>query len=128
MRNVRQRWDRPFGGAQLLLIGDLYQLPPVVKDDEMRVLRKWYRSAHFFESIALQESGYAHIELDKIFRQRDEKFIHILNNLRDDRVTSEDVAELNKRFRPVIDDRDHEGVITLTTHNHMADRINQEAL
>src|SRR5690606_18977871 len=62
------------------------------------------------------------------FRQRDEKFIHILNNLRDDRVTVEDVAELNKHFRPVIDDRDHEGVITLTTHNHMADRINQEAL
>ena len=103
MRSVRQRWGQPFGGAQVLMIGDLFQLPPVVKDDEWNVLRRWYGSMHFFEARVLKESGYAHIELDKIFRQQDDHFIRILNNLRDDRVTAEDVAALNVHYRPQID-------------------------
>ena len=128
MRSVRQRWGQPFGGAQVLMIGDLFQLPPVVKDDEWNVLRRWYGSMHFFEARVLRESGYAHIELDKIFRQQDDRFIRILNNLRDDRVTAEDVAALNAHFRPQIDPKDTEGVITLTTHNRSADELNQRAL
>ncbi len=128
MRTVRQRWDRPFGGVQVLFIGDLYQLPPIVKDAEWNVLRRWYNSMHFFESRALKESGYAHIELDRIFRQQDEHFIAILNNFRENTVTKEDVATLDKYYRPGLMQEDHEGVITLATHNRTADDINQRAL
>jgi len=128
MRSVRQRWGQPFGGAQVLMIGDLFQLPPVVKDDEWNVLRRWYGSMHFFEARALKESGYAHIELDKIFRQQDDRFIRILNNLRDNKVTAADVEELNTHYRPQLANEDTEGIITLTTHNRTADDLNQRAL
>jgi len=127
MRSVRQRHE-PFGGAQVLFIGDLYQLPPVVKDDELRVMRRWYDSMHFFEARALKESGYAHIELDRIFRQQDGKFIGILNNFRENTVTRADVEELNTHYRATITERESEGVVTLTTHNRTADDINQRAL
>lgn len=128
LRAVRQRWDLPFGGVQLLFIGDLYQLPPIVKDEEWNVLRRYYDSMHFFESRALKESGYAHIELDKIFRQQDERFIAILNNFRENTVTQADVDALNTYFRPQLTDADTDGVITLTTHNRTADEINQREL
>lgn len=128
LRSARGVYDRSFGGVQLLLIGDLFQLPPVVKDDEMRVLSQWYASPHFFEAKAIREAGYAHIELDKIFRQQDGNFIAILNNLRNNTVTAADVTELNKHFRAYIPPADQEGVITLTTHNRSADEINQRTL
>ncbi len=128
MRTVRSAPGRSFGGVQLLLIGDLFQLPPVVKDEEWRVLQRWYASMHFFESRALKESGYAHIELDKIFRQQDAGFIGLLNNLRNNTVTPHDVEVLNAHYRANIPERDSEGVITLTTHNRTADEINERAL
>ncbi|MBL0126858.1 MAG: helix-turn-helix domain-containing protein [Flavobacteriales bacterium] len=128
MRAVRQNRYQSFGGAQVLLIGDLYQLPPVVKDDEWRVMQRYYASMHFFESQVIKEHGYAHIELDKIFRQQDGNFIHILNNLRNNTVTQEDVTELNKHYKPEITAADSDGVITLTTHNYKADDLNQRAL
>ncbi len=128
LRSVRGVYDRSFGGVQLLLIGDLFQLPPVVKDDEWRVLRKWYDSMHFFESRAIKDAGYAHIELDKIFRQQDDDFIDILNNLRNNTVTKQDVETLNAHYRAIIPPSVAEGVITLTTHNRSADELNQQAL
>jgi len=128
MRAVRQNRYQSFGGAQVLLIGDLYQLPPVVKDDEWRVMQRYYASMHFFESRVIKEHGYAHIELDKIFRQQDGRFIHILNNLRNNTVAPEDVVELNKYYKPEITKEDSDGVITLTTHNYKADELNQRAL
>lgn len=128
MRAVRQNRNQSFGGAQVLLIGDLYQLPPVVKDDEWRVLQRWYRSPHFFESRVMREHGYAHIELDRIFRQQDGDFIHILNNLRNNTITASDVAALNRHYKEVIPPAEKEGTITLTTHNRTADTINQQAL
>ncbi|HMZ49420.1 MAG TPA: AAA family ATPase, partial [Flavobacteriales bacterium] len=128
MRAVRQNRYQSFGGAQVLLIGDLYQLPPVVKDDEWRVMRRYYTSMHFFESRVIKEYGYAHIELDRIFRQQDGDFINILNNLRNNTVTATDVATLNKYYRSDIDAPDSDGVITLTTHNYKADELNQHAL
>ncbi len=128
MRAVRQNRRESFGGAQVLLIGDLYQLPPVVKDDEWRVMQRYYGSMHFFESQVLKQHGYAHIELDRIFRQQDERFISILNNLRDNKVTTSDVAELNTHYRERIGSEESDGVITLTTHNYKADEINQQAL
>lgn len=128
MRSVRGVYDRSFGGVQVLMIGDLFQLPPVVKDDEWQVLRRYYSSAHFFSSRVIQEAGYAHIELDRIFRQQDEAFIRILNNLRNNTVTGEDVAVLNTHYKANIPKNERDGVITLTTHNRTADALNQEAL
>ncbi|MBL7958589.1 MAG: AAA family ATPase [Flavobacteriales bacterium] len=128
MRAVRQNRYQSFGGAQVLLIGDLYQLPPVVKDDEWRVMQRYYASMHFFESRVIKEHGYAHIELDKIFRQQEDAFIRILNNLRNNTVTQKDVDELNRRYKPGISKEESDGVITLTTHNYKADEINQQAL
>jgi len=128
MRVVRGRAGVPFGGVQLLLIGDLFQLPPVVKDEELQVLQRWYRSLHFFESLGLREAGYAHIELDRIFRQRDEVFVRVLNNLREDRVTADDIAVLNTRHRTQLSEEEREGLITLTTHNRTADELNSAAM
>lgn len=128
MRAVRQNRYQSFGGAQVLLIGDLYQLPPVVKDDEWRVMQRYYGSMHFFESHVLKQHGYAHIELDRIFRQQDEGFIHLLNNLRNNTVTAADIAELNKYHGVEISAEGTGGVITLTTHNHKADELNRVAL
>ena len=128
MRSVRQNRYQSFGGAQVLLIGDLFQLPPVVKDDEWRVMQRYYASMHFFESHVMRQHGYAHIELDKIFRQQDDGFIRILNNLRNNTVTAADVDALNAHYRPSISPQESEGVITLTTHNYKADELNQRAL
>ncbi len=128
MRAVRQNRYQSFGGAQVLLIGDLFQLPPVVKDDEWRVMQRYYASMHFFESHVMKQHGYAHIELDRIFRQQDGDFIHILNNLRNNSVTAQDVDTLNRHYRAEITPQESEGVITLTTHNYKADELNQRAL
>lgn len=128
MRSVRGMYGRSFGGAQVLFIGDLFQLPPVVKEQEWRVLQRWYASPHFFAAKAIQEAGYAHIELDKIFRQQDGGFIAILNNLRNNTVGPDDVATLNAHYRANIAKEHPEGVITLTTHNRTADELNLQAL
>jgi hypothetical protein len=128
LRAVRQNRNQSFGGVQVLLIGDLFQLPPVVKDDEWRVLQRYYGSMHFFEAQVLKQHGYAHIELDRIFRQQDDRFIGILNNLRNNRVTTADVEALNAHYRANIPASESAGVITLTTHNYKADEINQQAL
>ncbi|HMN05791.1 MAG TPA: helix-turn-helix domain-containing protein [Flavobacteriales bacterium] len=128
LRSVRGMHHLSFGGVQLLLIGDLFQLPPVVKEDEWSVLRNWYASPHFFEARAIKEAGYAHIELDKIFRQQDGEFIDILNNLRNNTVRPQDVETLNAHYKPELSRAESEGVITLTTHNRTADELNQQAL
>ncbi len=125
MRAVKGDYKRPFGGVQLLMIGDLYQLPPIVKDHEWQYMKQFYRSPHFFEALALKE-GFTYIELDKIFRQSDDTFINVLNNLRNDVCTPADLELLNSHFRE--GDIEEEGVITLTTHNNRADKMNREAL
>lgn len=128
LRSVRQRYDQPFGGVQVLFIGDLYQLPPIVKDEEWNVMRRYYDSIHFFEARVLKESGYAHIELDKIFRQQDQRFIDLLNHLRENTATQQDIDTLNSFHKPQITAADSAGVITLSTHNRTADDINQREL
>jgi hypothetical protein len=128
MRSVKRNYKVPFGGVQVLLIGDLYQLPPVVKDKEWSVLSRFYNSIHFFEAKALQNSGMVYLELDKIFRQQDDVFIRILNNLRDNRATAEDVRVLNQHYRSLDQIRDLPSAITLTTHNYKADELNLREL
>lgn len=128
MRSVKGNYQVPFGGVQVLLIGDLYQLPPIVKDDEWTVLSQFYNSIHFFEAKALQQSGMVYLELDKIFRQQDDTFIRILNNLRDNKSTSEDVRRLNQQFKTLDEIQEMMPCITLTTHNYKADELNLREL
>ena len=128
LRAARNNFGQRFGGVQLLLIGDLYQLPPVVKREEEQKLKTYYRTNWFFESKALQQDGFTYIELDKIFRQRDRVFIDLLNNLRHNKPTSEDIQVLNQYYRAPDEILRMREVITLTTHNYKADDMNRRAL
>lgn len=128
LRSARRNFRQAFGGVQVIMIGDLYQLPPIVKDGEWKFLRRYYNSAHFFEAKALQSEGYTFIELDKIFRQQDDQFIRILNNLRNNCPTAEDITVLNSRLRTEQEIRAMDDAVTLTTHNYKADEMNQLAL
>ena len=118
----------PFGGVQLLLIGDLRQLAPVVKDSEWEILRDYYASPYFFESQALRKAGYLAIELQTVYRQNDPEFIEILNAVRDGNPSDEMIRNLNMRFRPSFDPPETEGYIRLTTHNHLAQSLNDSRL
>lgn len=128
LRSVRRAHNRPFGGVQVLFIGDLMQLPPVVKDDEWVTLRKFYKSAFFFDAAVLQEVPPVYIELDKIYRQSDDRFIALLNNLRNNTVTKQDEELLNQYYKPGYYGIPQDKFIQLTTHNHKADTINRDAL
>lgn len=127
LRTVRKN-DRPFGGVQVLFIGDLLQLPPVVKNEEWEVLRKYYRGRFFFHSLVVQQNPPLYIELTKIYRQTDKRFIAVLNNLRNNVVTPEDIKILNGFVNPHFDTKNNPGFITLTTHNAKADTLNAKSL
>lgn len=127
LRNVR-KVNAPFGGVQVLFIGDLLQLPPVIKPQEWSVLSHYYKSPFFFEAHVIRESPLLYMELEKVYRQEDERFINVLNHLRTNTITSEDIELLNQYVRPDFDPIENEDYITLTTHNADADRINTEAL
>jgi len=114
----------PFGGVQLLMIGDLYQLPPVIKEDENIILKPFYSSYYFFESIALKKAGYVPIELTHVYRQKDENFLELLNDLRFGELKKESREILKSRFLPEFNPQDSDGYITLTTHVRKADAIN----
>lgn len=128
LKSVHRNFSEPFGGVQVLMIGDLFQLPPIVKDEEWRVLGKFYKSMHFFEAAALRDSGMVYLELDKIFRQKDEQFISILNHLRENRVTPADIQTLNSFYKTEDQIKSLKDTITITTHNYKADSINQQEL
>ena len=128
LKAAKGNFRQSFGGVQLLLIGDLYQLPPVVKREDEAQLKPHYKTPWFFESKALQQDGFVYIELDKIFRQRDDYFIDLLNNLRNNQPTREDILQLNHYYKPPEEIKNLREVITLTTHNYKADELNQKAL
>lgn len=127
MQTVRKN-NKPFGGVQVLFIGDLLQLPPVIRDDEWRTLKNYYKGKFFFHSQVVQQNPPLYIELDKIFRQTDDAFISVLNNLRNNQISKEDIATLNQYVQPNFDLKANKGYITLTTHNVKADTINSQAL
>ncbi len=127
LRRYKNR-HKPFGGVQLLMIGDLQQLAPVVKDEDWEILGKYYDTAFFFGSRALQNTDYITIELKHIYRQRDLDFIHLLNKIRDNRLDTDALQQLNKRFDPHFQPGENEGYITLTTHNAQAQSINNTQL
>lgn len=127
MQTVRKN-TQAFGGVQVLFIGDLLQLPPVIRDEEWRTLRNYYKGKFFFHSHVIQQNPPLYIELSKIYRQTDDSFISVLNNLRNNTITSEDLQVLNQYVKPDFDLKLNPGYITLTTHNAKADSINEMAI
>ncbi|WP_083732814.1 HRDC domain-containing protein [Spirosoma montaniterrae] len=120
--------SQPFGGVQLLLIGDMQQLPPVIRDEEWALLRDHYDTGYFFGSRALQRVPYVAIELTHIYRQSDTRFIDLLNGIREKTVTRAQLEELNERYIPDFQPSDDEGYITLSTHNTTVLQINSQKL
>ncbi|WP_371412754.1 HRDC domain-containing protein [Kordia sp. SMS9] len=119
---------KPFGGVQLLLIGDLQQLSPVVRPNEWELLKNYYKTAYFFSSIAYQKAAILAIELKYIYRQQNQAFIAILNEIRTNTLSSASAEILNKQYQPDFTPAKEDSYITLTTHNNRADAINQKEL
>lgn len=127
LRHYR-RCDKPFGGVQLLLIGDLGQLAPVAKDEEWTMLSRYYETPYFFSSHALRQTDYSVVELTHVYRQSDRVFIDLLNKVRDNQADAQVLSLLNSRYVPNFKPREEEVYIRLTTHNAMAQQINNAEL
>lgn len=118
----------PFGGVQMLFIGDMFQLPPVVQTAEWEQLKHYYPSPFFFHAQALEDYPLLYIELKKIYRQQDQQFIDILNRVRNNCTTQQDLQVLNRQYNPSFRPSKENSYITLCTHNYKADRINNEEI
>jgi hypothetical protein len=127
MRRYKNR-NKVFGGAQILMIGDLQQLAPVVRPNEWSLLQQHYNTVYFFSSKAYQEANVVTIELKHIYRQKNEDFITILNEIRNDKLSEKSAKILNERYNPSFSPTEDEGYITLTTHNKRANLINSSEL
>ena len=128
LRSVRYKHDEPFGGVQLLFIGDLFQLPPVAQNHEWAVLQEYYTTTFFFDSKAIQEQMPLLIELTTIYRQKEELFVRLLNKVRNNQMDAEDLEILNERYQPGFRPDSDETFITLTSHNNQAELINRQQL
>ena len=128
LRHIRQRPDERFGGVQLLFIGDMLQLPPVIKEQEWSLLSAYYGGQYFFDSKVLQEDPPVYIEFNKIYRQRDEQFIGLLNQVRNNQLDEVGKSILESRFQPTFRRSKQDGYIVLTTHNNKASEINAREL
>lgn len=122
-----RRSQLPFGGVQILLIGDLYQLPPVVKPDERQMLEQYYESEFFFSSKAYADLNVMQMQLNKVYRQSNRTFISLLNNVRNAQLNDGDFEILQERYQPQFEPEE-DGFVTLCSHNATADRINKEKL
>ena len=127
LRRFRDRY-KPFGGVQLMMIGDLQQLTPVVTPEDERMLSAYYDTPYFFGSKALAQIDYVTIQLEKVYRQQDNIFLELLNHIREGHPTTEDLALMNSRFKPTFIPKPEEGYIRLTTHNQMANNYNETEL
>ena len=123
LRRIRRN-SKPFGGVQLLMIGDLQQLPPIAHGGEDELLRQYYKTLYFFSSTALKSMKYSCIELKTVYRQTDGHFINILNHARECTLTNQDISDLNTRYIPDFSPRPEDGYIRLMTHNRQVDYIN----
>lgn len=123
LRRIRRN-SKPFGGVQLLMIGDLQQLPPIAHGGEDELLRQYYKTLYFFSSAALKSMKYSCIELKNVYRQTDGHFIDILNHARNCTLTSQDISDLNARYIPGFSPKPEDGYIRLMTHNRQVDYIN----
>ena len=127
LRRYRDHY-KPFGGVQLLMIGDLQQLTPVVTPEDEALLKPYYDTPYFFGSKALQQIEYVTILLSQVFRQEDKAFLDVLNHIREAHPTTNDIATLNQRCQPAFIPKQGEGYIRLTTHNYLADNYNENEL
>lgn len=125
MRHIRHRHYEQFGGAQVLLIGDMYQLPPVVPEQEWQILSGYYSSPYFFDSKVIQHHPPVHIEFNKIYRQSEERFIQLLNRVRNNEMDNETITILDSCVQPGFRRSKNDGYIILTTHNRKADATNE---
>jgi hypothetical protein len=128
LRHVRYRNNQPFGGVQVIFIGDMFQLSPVATDEEWRLLSQYYSSPYFFHSQAILQQQPIYIELDKIFRQTNADFIRVLNEVRNNCLSNNGLTLLQSRYNPLFVPPRDDTFITLTTHNIKADQINAEEL
>jgi len=120
--------QRPFGGVQMIFIGDLYQLPPVVTSAEREIFRSFYGSPYFFSAKVMEELNMEFVELEKVYRQKDDEFIRLLNTIRNNSVTEEEIALFNRRCLPAFASSKGEFYISLTSTNDLADEINERRL
>jgi len=128
LRHIRQRRLERFGGVQVLFIGDMFQLPPVVPDQEWQILSEYYNSPYFFDCKVILEEPPVYIEFTKIYRQSEERFIRLLNQVRNNEMDDEGIKILDSRFIPDFRRSKDDGYIILTTHNRKADATNIEEL
>ena len=128
LRRFGPRADEPFGGIQMIFIGDLYQLPPVVTSRERRILRELYPGPYFFNSKAFNSALFRFVEFAKVYRQTDDRFIKILNAIRNNTITERELAILNERVNPDFEPPEGDFFVHLTTTNRMAERVNLERL
>jgi len=128
LRVFRKRINEPFGGVQVLLIGDTFQLPPIADFEEWDILRKFYKSPFFFSANVIQNNKLVYIELKKIYRQSEQDFIDLLNGVRINNVTLEEIKKINSRYNPTFTPKANENYIVLATHNGIVDRTNSEKL
>ena len=129
LRRYKYRKDQPFGGVQLVMIGDLFQLSPVVtKGEDEDAMRKYYEGPYFFQAKVMKELQPIYVELDHVFRQQDQTFVNLLNEVRENQLTAQSRALLNSRYNPRFKNTDEDFHITLTTHNRSADELNEREL
>ena len=127
LKSVRKN-NTAFGGVQVVFIGDMYQLPPVAPDEEWRLLKEYYNSPFFFDAQVIQQIDLVNIELKKIYRQKEQRFIDVLNNVRNNCISEFDYELLHSRYFPNYRSQEEENFITITTHNYKADKINTDEL
>lgn len=128
LRYFRYRGDQLFGGVQVVFIGDMFQLSPVAKEEEWRLLSEYYQSPYFFHSRAVMQDAPVYIEFEKIYRQTNDDFIRVLNEIRSDSLSPESFRMLEKRYDPLFTPGDEDDFILLTTHNYKADQVNSREL
>ena len=128
LRHIRKRPYERFGGVQVLFIGDMFQLPPVARDQEWNMLSAFYESPYFFDSHVLRDEPPVCIEFEKIYRQTEEKFIRVLNQVRNNELDEEGLELLKQRYQPEYRAAKNDGFIILTTHNEKARTINAQML
>lgn len=128
MRNNGRKTREPFGGVQVVFFGDLYQLPPVVKTKEKEIFKDYYKTPYFFSARCFEDLKLEFVELEKIYRQKDEKFIQLLNKIRNRTITDEEIEILNQRYDKYFEPSEKDMFIQLVTRNEIAERINNNML
>ncbi|MDX2189503.1 MAG: helix-turn-helix domain-containing protein [Bacteroidota bacterium] len=128
LRHIRKQPSLPFGGLQMLFIGDLYQLPPVVNDHERELMSEYYASPYFFEAHVMKDLDIVGLELQKVYRQKDLKLVNLLNRIRTNECTEDDLELLNDKYNPDFIPNSNDSYIYLSSHNARADEINRTRL